>query len=144
MELVFLADIGLNDGAVALVEVGQYFKQLLVGLVDPPDEIGEFVLLEILAEGPHAVLHKLVDLDGVVVLVGPVDGEAVGADEPPVLAVGVDTDEGGVLPVGVAVVGFDEVPEALRELLHISLHRHTTIKNQYSYVNKICHLITFN
>ena len=126
------------------MEVSQYFEQLLVGLVDSPDEIGKFVLLEIFAEGPHAMLHKLIDLNGVMVFVGPVDGETMGADEAPVFAVGIDTDEGGVLAVGVAVVGFDEVTEALRELLHISLHRHTTIKNQYSYINKICHLITFN
>ena len=110
------------------MEVSQYFEQLLVGLVDSPDEIGKFVLLEIFAEGPHAMFHKLIDFNGVVVFVGPVDGEAMGADETPVLAVGIDADEGGVLAVGVAVVGFDEVTEALRELLHISFHRHTTIK----------------
>lgn len=110
------------------MEVSQYFEQLLVGLVDSPDEIGKFVLLEIFAEGPHAMLHKLIDLNGVVVFVGTVDGEAMGTDKSPVFAVGIDADEGGVLAMGVAVVGFDEIPEALRELLHISFHRHTTIK----------------
>ena len=79
------------------MEIREDLEQFLIGLIDPPDEIGELVLLEVLAEGPEAVLHELVDLYGVVVLVRAVDGEADGADESAVLAVGVDADEGGVL-----------------------------------------------
>ena len=70
------------------------------------------------------MLHELVDFYGIVVLVRAVDGEADGADEPAVLAVGVNADEGGVLAVGVAVVRLDELPEALGELLHLDLYRH--------------------
>ncbi len=49
------------------------------------------------------------------------DGEADRADEPPVLAVGVDAHEGRVLSVRVAVVGLYELFEATRELLHLGL-----------------------
>lgn len=65
------------------------------------------------------MLHELVDLNRVVVLVVTVDGKTDGADETAVFAVRVDANEGGVLTVGVAVVRFDEVSEALGELLNI-------------------------
>ena len=65
------------------------------------------------------MLHEFVDFDGVVVLVLSVDGEAMGADESSIFAVGIDADEGGVLAVRVAVVGFDEILEALVELLNV-------------------------
>ena len=111
------------------MEIREDLEQFLIGLIDPPDEIGELVLLEVLAEGLEAVLHELGDLDGVVVLVRAVDGEADGADEAAVLAVGVDADEGGVLAVAVAVVRLDELLEALGELLHFHFDRHPTIYN---------------
>ena len=75
------------------------------------------------------MLHEHVDLNCVVVLVRAVDGEADGADESAVLAVGVDADEGGVLAVAVAVVRLDELLEALGELLHFHFDRHPTIYN---------------
>lgn len=70
------------------------------------------------------MFHELVDFNGIVVLMGAVDGEADRADESAILAVGVDADEGRVLAVGVAVVRLDELPEALGELLHLDLNRH--------------------
>ena len=124
MQFVLLADVTLDDRAVALVEISQDLEQFLIGLIDAADEIGQFVLLEILVEGPETVVHELVDFDGVVVLVCSVDGEADGADESPVLAVGIDADEGGVLPMEMAIVRLDEVFEAFRELLQVGLHRH--------------------
>ncbi len=42
-----------------------------------------------------------------------VNGQADGADESFVFTIGIDADEGGVLPMGVAVVGFDKIFEAL-------------------------------
>jgi hypothetical protein len=124
VQLVLFGDVALDDGGVAFVEVSEQLEQLLVALVDAADEVGEFVLLEVLAEGTQAVLHEFVDFDGVVVLVRAVNGEADGADESSVLAVGVDAHEGGVLPMRVAVVGLDELAEALGELLHVHLDRH--------------------
>jgi hypothetical protein len=99
VQFVLLGDVALDDGGVALMEVGEEFEEFLVGLIDAADEIRELVLLEVLAEGAQAVLHELVDLDGVVALVRAVDGEADGADESAVAAVGVNAHEGGVLPV---------------------------------------------
>ena len=129
MQFILLGDVALDDSRVALMEICEDLQQLLVRLIDPPDEVGELVLLEVLAEGLEAVLHELGDLDGVVVLVRAVDGEADGADEAAVLAVGVDADEGGVLAVAVAVVRLDELLEALGELLHFHFDRHPTIYN---------------
>ena len=65
------------------------------------------------------MLHEFIDLDRVMVLMIPMDGQANGADQPSVLAVGINTDEGRVLPVRVAVVRFYEVFETLRELLYV-------------------------
>ena len=67
------------------------------------------------------MLHKFVDFDGVVVFMGAVDGQADGADQALVLAVGVDADEARVLAVGVAVVRFYELFEAPREFMHLTL-----------------------
>ena len=124
MQLILLAYVALYDSAVALVEIRQNLEQFLIGLINAANEVRQLVFLEVLAECPETVLHELVDLYGVVVLVLAVDGEANGADESPVLAVGVDADEGGVLPMGVTVVGLDEIFEALGELLYVSLYRH--------------------
>ncbi len=59
------------------------------------------------------MFHKLVYLDGIVVFMLSVNGQADGADESFVFTIGIDADEGGVLPMGVAVVGFDKIFEAL-------------------------------
>lgn len=104
------------------MEIGEDLEEFLIGLIDPPDEIGELVLLEVLAECPQALIHELVDFDRVVVLVAAVDGEADGADESSVLAGTIDTHESRVLPVGVAVVGLDEFLKALREVLNLGLN----------------------
>ena len=121
MQFVLPADVPFYYAAVALVEVSQFFQQFFVGLVDSPYEVGKLVFLEVLAEGAQAVLHKFVDFDGVVVFMGAVDGQADGADQALVLAVGVDADEARVLAVGVAVVRFYELFEAPREFLHLTL-----------------------
>lgn len=34
------------------MEIGEDLEEFLIGLIDPPDEIGELVLLEVLAECP--------------------------------------------------------------------------------------------
>ena len=68
------------------------------------------------------MLHKFVDFNGVMVLVVSVDGQTNGADEATVLAVGVDTHEGGILTVRMTVVGFYEVFEALCKLLDVALN----------------------
>ena len=65
------------------------------------------------------MLHELVHLNRVVVLVVAMDGKANGTDKAAVFAVGINANEGRVLAVGVAVVGFDEVSEALGKLLNI-------------------------
>lgn len=106
------------------MEVSEEFEELLVWLIDATDEIRELILLEVLAEGTQTVLHELIDLDGVMALVGAVDGEADRTDETTVTAIGIDADEGRVLAVWVAVVGLDELPEAFGEVLDVHLHRH--------------------
>ena len=70
------------------------------------------------------MLHKFVYLDGIVIFVVSVDGEADGTDESFVFTVRIDADKGRVLSMRVAVVRFDEVSEALRELLHVCFYRH--------------------
>lgn len=124
MKLVLLANVGLYDGAVALVEVSQDLEELFIGFVDAPDQIRQFVLLEVFAEGSQAVLHELVDLDGVVVFVVAVDRQADRANQSAVLAVGIDANKGGVLAVGMAIVRFDEILEALGKLLDVCFDRH--------------------
>jgi len=48
--------------------------------------------------------------------------EADGADKSSVLAIGVNANKRRILPMGVAIIGFDEVFEAFRELLHFCLY----------------------
>jgi len=122
VEFVLLTYVALDDGAIALMEISQYLKQLFVGFIDSSNEVGKLVLFEIFAESSETMLHEFVDFDGIVVFMRPVYSEADGADEPSVLAVGVNADKGGVLAMGVAVVGLDEILEAFRELLHLGLY----------------------
>jgi hypothetical protein len=70
------------------------------------------------------VLHKFVDFNGIMILVRAVDGQTDGTNKSSVLAVGVNTDKGGVLSMRVAVIRFNELLKAFRELLNLHLDRH--------------------
>lgn len=65
------------------------------------------------------MLHEFVDLDRVMVLMIAMNGQADRADQSPILAVGINTDECRVLPMRVAVVRLNEVFKTLRELLYV-------------------------
>lgn len=106
------------------MKIRKDLQQFFIRLIDPTNEIRQLILLEVLTKCSEAMLHKLVDLDGIVILMRAVDSQANRADESSILAVGVNANEGGVLTMGVAIVGLDELLEALGELLHFYLYRH--------------------
>jgi hypothetical protein len=128
MQLIFLADVALNDGWVAFMKIREYFKQFFVWLVDASDEIRQLIFFEVFVESPETVFHELANFDGIMIFMVAVDGETDGADQSSVFAVGIDAHESGVLPVWVAVIGFDEVSEAFGEELHVGFYGHCANK----------------
>lgn len=116
MEVILLGDVSLDDRADTFVEIGQYLQEVLELLVDPPDQVRHLIPFGVvLGRGLQAMLQELGHIDRVVVLVGPADGEALGADHALRLAFRVDADEGGGLLVQVAVIGLYELFECLGE-----------------------------
>lgn len=53
-----------------------------------------------------------------------VDGEANRTDKTTIFTVGIDANKGWVLTMGMTIVRFDEILEALGELLDVCLNRH--------------------
>jgi hypothetical protein len=73
------------------------------------------------------MLHKFVDLYRIMIFMRAVDSQADRANESSVFAAGVNADKSWTLAMRVAVIGFDEIFETFRELLHLSLYRHIKI-----------------
>lgn len=73
------------------------------------------------------MLHKFVDLDRIMIFMRAMDSQADRANESSILAAGVNANKSWTLAVRVAVIGFDEIFETFRELLHLSLYRHIKI-----------------
>ena len=70
------------------------------------------------------MLHEFVDFNRIMIFMCAMDSKAAGADKSLIFAVGINTDEGWVLAVRMTVIGFDEVPKALGELLEVCLYGH--------------------
>ena len=68
------------------------------------------------------MLHEFVDLDGVVVLVMPVNSQAARTNQSFIFAVRIDADERWILAMRMAVVRFDEILERLRKLLDVTFN----------------------
>lgn len=68
------------------------------------------------------MFHKLIDFNGIMVLVTAMNGQTQGAYQATVFAVGVNAYKSGVLFVGVAVVGFDELLEGFLKGLQVNLN----------------------
>lgn len=63
VQFILLTDVGLYNGGVALVEVGEDLQQFFIGFVDAADQVREFVFFEVLAECSETVFHEFVNLN---------------------------------------------------------------------------------
>lgn len=75
MKLVFLADVTFYDCAITFVKICQDLQQFLVRLVYSPDQIRELIFLKVFTKSSQAMVHKFVDLNGIMVLVLPMNGK---------------------------------------------------------------------
>jgi len=95
------------------MEICEHFQQFFIGFVDSSDQVAHLIFFKIFGKSLETMFHKLVDLDGIMIFVATMNGEAEGANESTIFAVGIDAYESGVLLMGMAVVGFDELMERL-------------------------------
>ena len=70
------------------------------------------------------MLHKFVDLDGIMIFMGSMYGEANGADKASIFTVGVYANKVRVLPMSTTVIRLDEFLKTFREMLYFSFYRH--------------------
>jgi hypothetical protein len=120
VEVVLFGNVSLDHAAHCLVEVGEDLQQLFVLFVDALYEVGHLVPFSVGLRGSlEAALEELRDVDGVVVLVRPADGQAFRADHALGLAFVIDAHESGGLLVNVTVVRLDKLLECSGEGINL-------------------------
>lgn len=95
------------------MEICQHFQQFFIRFVDSSDQVAHLIFFKVLGKSLETMFHKFVDLNGVMIFVATMNGEAQRANEATIFAVGIDAYEGRVLFMGMAVVWFDELMERL-------------------------------
>lgn len=108
VNIVLLLYVLLDNVADILMEVSEDFEDVGILVLHFLRQLPNTVPLGIRPQGPQHLLHELVDIDTVMVLVGPSDGEAERADQPSSLTCLIDADKQLGLVVVLALMGLGE------------------------------------